>query len=411
MPFLKTDRAAGKRDDPSWQLLAALLCFCVATLVAVYLAWVSLSGAPVAGCGPQSPCQRVLQSRWAYWFGIPVSIPAVLAYAALAAAARHRRRGLRASGVTSTPGWVLSLSLVAIGAAVWFGLLQALVLRSFCAFCLTAHLTATAGACFLIRSASRTRPPSGTPSLAPRIVALSLLPIMLLIAGQLLVRKQTHAVSTLPVPIPTPGDVTSGRTLALYNERFTLELAALPRIGPATAPHAVIALFDYTCPHCRAVHDLLVRAQQRFGDQLLIVTLPVPLDSRCNPLVTTTAPENQNACEYARLGLALWRTKPAAFAAFTAWVFVSPRPPSVEATRHYVEELVGANGLQAALADAWIPRQLQTDAALFEANSKRSGVWQLPQLMIGKALSVGEIQTLDGLLSLLHENLGLKSAD
>ena len=39
----------------------------VAIAGAGYLAWVSFHNAPVAGCGAESGCSKVLQSRWAYW--------------------------------------------------------------------------------------------------------------------------------------------------------------------------------------------------------------------------------------------------------------------------------------------------------------------------------------------------------
>ena len=54
----------------------------VASLVTVYLAYVSLVlGGGVPGCGPDSGCDRVLSSPWAYWLGIPVSLPGFVLYA------------------------------------------------------------------------------------------------------------------------------------------------------------------------------------------------------------------------------------------------------------------------------------------------------------------------------------------
>ena len=54
----------------------------VASLVTVYLAYVSLAlGGGVPGCGPDSGCDRVLSSPWAYWLGIPVSLPGLVLYA------------------------------------------------------------------------------------------------------------------------------------------------------------------------------------------------------------------------------------------------------------------------------------------------------------------------------------------
>ena len=54
----------------------------VASLVTIYLAYVSLAlGGGVPGCGPDSGCDRVLSSPWAYWLGIPVSLPGLGLYA------------------------------------------------------------------------------------------------------------------------------------------------------------------------------------------------------------------------------------------------------------------------------------------------------------------------------------------
>ena len=55
----------------------------IAAMGAGYLAWVSIHNGPAAGCGPESGCNAVLQSRWAYWLDLPVSVPAVLVYLAL----------------------------------------------------------------------------------------------------------------------------------------------------------------------------------------------------------------------------------------------------------------------------------------------------------------------------------------
>ncbi|HCZ03366.1 MAG TPA: hypothetical protein DHV39_08130, partial [Verrucomicrobiales bacterium] len=52
-----------------------------AMAITAYLAFVSLSsegGTP--GCGPDSGCDQVLTSPWAYWLGIPVSLPGLALY-------------------------------------------------------------------------------------------------------------------------------------------------------------------------------------------------------------------------------------------------------------------------------------------------------------------------------------------
>src|SRR4051794_18384025 len=64
--------------------LVRLFAF-VAFAVSIYLLYVTFGGTAVAGCGPDSGCDKVLQSRWSKWFGIPVSLYAVLLYGAMLA--------------------------------------------------------------------------------------------------------------------------------------------------------------------------------------------------------------------------------------------------------------------------------------------------------------------------------------
>src|SRR5580765_5226238 len=77
---------ARPKRSPGEGFLAPRLIFAIrlltagAIVVACYLVWASLSGSAVAGCGPDSGCDQVLHSRWAYWFGIPVSGIALLVY-------------------------------------------------------------------------------------------------------------------------------------------------------------------------------------------------------------------------------------------------------------------------------------------------------------------------------------------
>src|SRR3954451_3235367 len=68
---------------PGFRLLVVRVLLAMAVGVDLYLAWVSLTGGTVAGCGPTSNCHSVLSSRWAYWFGIPVSLAALFVYLSL----------------------------------------------------------------------------------------------------------------------------------------------------------------------------------------------------------------------------------------------------------------------------------------------------------------------------------------
>ena len=80
-PKAKNKKLDGAPSD-AFLLLTRVLAV-IAFVLAGYLAKVSLTGGAIAGCGPDSGCDQVLHSRWGYWFGIPVSLLAVLLYAAM----------------------------------------------------------------------------------------------------------------------------------------------------------------------------------------------------------------------------------------------------------------------------------------------------------------------------------------
>ena len=43
---------------------------------------------------------------------------------------------------------------------------------------------------------------------------------------------------------------------------IVLESGEFPVLGPPDAPHLVVVLADYTCPHCRKLHGMLTEARR-----------------------------------------------------------------------------------------------------------------------------------------------------
>lgn len=124
----------------------------IAILGAGYLAWVAIHNGPVAGCSPGSGCDKVLQSRWAYWLNMPVSVPAVLVYVALLIATVLMEK--RTSPDDQRGAWaaIIGLSVMVAGAAVWFVGLQMFVIEAFCKYCLAAHACGFAAAILCLRN-------------------------------------------------------------------------------------------------------------------------------------------------------------------------------------------------------------------------------------------------------------------
>ena len=109
----------------------------IALVLSAYLTWTTWQASEVVGCSGSSAtdCDAVLTSPWSKWLGLPVSLFGTLTYliilAVLWPAAKRPR------------GWaetvLLTLALLAAGAAIWFVLVQMIFIGSYCPFCMTVH--------------------------------------------------------------------------------------------------------------------------------------------------------------------------------------------------------------------------------------------------------------------------------
>ena len=437
-------------------LWAARVCAAGALLISLYLAWGSIqSGLPV-GCGPDTGCDRVLHSKWAYWFRIPVSVFAVITYVVLLAGSISLAPAMPAPRQRRAWTLVLPCALLVLMAAVWFVALQLFVIKAICPWCMTAHgLGFGAGLLLLLGSPPRQTSEKPweleklvfiSPRALKRIALVALLGIVALIAGQvaytpptskefsqqdILAKLPTNAavmsnvvklltpapaptnppvVATPPKVEPVPAPVVEpkfpSRLHPIYEGRFSIDVSEAPRMGTPTNRHVMVSLFDYTCHHCRLMHPILKEVQQTFSNQLVIVNLPMPLDPKCNPTMQRTHPDHTNACDYARLGLTVWRASHALHHTFEEWVFDGTKPPPLEEARAYARRLLGNEAFDKAAADPWVELQLKLDVALYEL-AYRSGQGSMPQMLIGSKVAVGTYPR-EELLKLLGEQLGLK---
>jgi uncharacterized membrane protein len=376
-------------------MIQAARLFLVGALgVTGFLAWVSLSGAAVPGCGPASGCDRVLASRWATAFGLPVSLLALPVQAALLAVT-FCLRGQVGQERERTRFVATALAVCLVGAAVWFTALQLAALKTVCLLCTTAHALGTTAA-LLICFARHQTTQSPTAPLPRRSTlaasALGVAAVAALIAVQVFTEPPGSPVKSLG----DRGLVLSGsgtdRRMMLHAGAFAFPLNELPILGPPEAPRVALCLFDYTCPQCRAMHGRLVEAQRKFQPRLAIAFLPVPLEGRCNPIVRETLPLHAGACEYARLGLAVWRCDSAKFEPFNLRLLQSKRPPALNLARQFAEELTNPKALSEALADGWADRRIQDAVSLFARNHQTLHVEELPQVILGDSVLLGEVE-------------------
>jgi uncharacterized membrane protein len=378
------NHAAPHRPPAPALLWAARGVAAAALGIALYFLWASVfAGGQVAGCGDNADvgCSHVLSSRWSQWLRLPVSLPAAILYALTLLALF----GIRSDGIW--PGahnaWrlLVVLAVTLLGSALWFLGIQVLVLGSLCVYCVTAHICGILLAGFVLACAPI---PWRRPE-APALLLLGLAGTAALIAGQLLVTPRSPDLQVRQTPEP-----------------LILDVEKYPLLGSVRARYFLVELYDYTCPHCRATSSYLEQARRRYGNQLAILPLVVPLHPGCNKEITTLSPANEHACELARLALAVWRTDPRAFETFHLWLMEAPKVP--EAARQSAAALVGADALAKALADDAINRQLEEHVRIYA----ESGKGQLPRLVYGRQAALGQPADAQQLFDFLEKTVGLR---
>jgi uncharacterized membrane protein len=441
----------------------------VALGVSAYLAWTSLTRGSVIGCGPDSGCDRVLQSRWARWFGIPVSLFAVGIDALTLWGTFALGPGALGTGTPAPArrrGWIAVTfgGMLILGAGLWFVALQ-FVAVGICPFCMTAHGAGVVAALLLLFGAAR--PEGAGEALFAKAGYAASSALAALFLGQIVHTPKTGremrdfavasnaqsflaaqdqgataaktnagTISTAPVqagtsnnaaPIPatsvspapptnvaplqvfTPGMKSlqaMRRPFKTYGGMVGLDLSDVPLIGSETNAHTIVSLFDYTCHHCRLMHPVLTEVQGAFKDRLSIISLPMPLDPKCNHTVTHTHPDHSNACAYAQIALALFRADRVKHHEFDDWLFTGERPPPMLRVVGRAAELVGTNALAQALRDPWVTEQLQFDVALYEI-AYRQQRGEMPQLIIGNTVAPGTFSR-ETVIKMLDDHLGLK---
>lgn len=382
------------------KLLPIRILLAIALGVSIYLAYIAFTGAALGGCGPDSGCDRVLQSRWSRWFGIPVSIFSVIVYGVLFALTF--RLGRKMEPATQRVAWrfIIPVVVVVIASVLWFAGLQWFVLKEMCPLCMTVHgAGAIAAVLFLIAAPFRNAPEKPwqaekqvfvPPRLAGKLAAAGLAAIAFLVAGQVLQKPKTYTFQT-------------------YDGKFQFDLNEVPLIGSPKATNRIVSLFDYTCHHCRIMHWHLMEAHHKLSNRLAIISLPNPLDSRCNSNVRKTPSVHMEACDYAKLGLAVWRANRKAHHDFDNWIFTPEHPPALAEAQQYAAKLVGSNQLARAMQDEWVTKTLQQGINIYSTNYLHYKNGNMPQLIIGTNLVGRTFGSTADLYKLLADHLGIKA--
>ena len=367
--------------------IAVLLLCAACLLLAGWMVFHSLSGVRLVGCGAGSSCDSVMGSPWAYVAGgIPVSLPAAIVYLLLGIFILFLGGDSTEDHSLDRILWpsMLFLSGCIIGAALWFGYLQAFVLHAFCKYCSLLHLLGVVVAVLVVLAAKRVGIKFAFPLIAGLVAA----------GAFAVVQAYTRPEAVYD----------AGRTDASLP---TFMDGEAPVLGAADAPEELTLLFDFQCVHCRRLHKVLPDLLVQAGGQYRIRLCPVPLSSACNPYIPNTGIDRfAGSCPLTRYALAVWYTRPDAFEAY--WDYLSGNgdehaaiDPAAAETRARV--LLGA-GFAAALSDPRIDTYLKKVEELFgrTSNAEKSGV---PRLIHGQNWLVPETDQADELLELIRLSL------
>ena len=437
----------------TWTHAVRILLFSAAIITA-YLWLATLArGGQVPGCGPESDCEKVLSSPWAYWLGIPVSLLGLGLYGAFFFTSFSLKIGQQQKARRALNSMTL-ISFCVLGAAAWFVGVQAVAIGAFCPYCCTAHGLASLAALIFLSQAGRMGSRLSVRMNLGGGIGVALGMVAVVAAVQIVAPKerpapkivdlgQTQPNATIsetkparipkpaPAPKPTPQaaptvdpdpstpavttvtpanlEPAKAGSFHIPKSDLSLDTSRLPLLGSPKAPHQIGCLFDYTCHHCRQLHGYIHESIKKLNGQVSCVMIPMPLDSNCNAMIKRTGRDHVDACKYARICLALQQVAPTKYGEFDRWLFSNHKTAKpLDTVKQYAAKLVGAGVLDKAIASATVQQQLQQNIRAYELNSKNGRNSFMPQTIINDHLIFGPLPSAAALQSRIKQALGLK---
>jgi hypothetical protein len=299
-------------------------------------------------------------------------------------------------------GWsvLVACAVMITGAAVWFILVQLIEIKALCPYCMVEHTIGLVLAMLILAGAEAGRA-------IGRAMTVGVIAVALLIGGQWLY---------------TPRQM---QQFQIGSIEVDLNLVAWPVLGERRAEHVIISMFDYACPHCRAMHEYLTAARHRYGDRFAIVLMPLPQNQACNDAVEYTEENFKESCELAEIALAVFIADPGALDGFDAWMFASEQRRTAAEARAEARRLVGADALDAALKSGR-PRQMIAASVVIHkqtlaipadkiegANAPGSihPFDRVPKLIVGETIFVSRPGSAQELFEAFEATLGIEPVE
>ncbi|HEX3600816.1 MAG TPA: vitamin K epoxide reductase family protein [Lacipirellulaceae bacterium] len=202
------------------------------------------------------------------------------------------------------------------------------------------------------------------------------------------------------------------RLVKFLGGKLTLDVYKHPLIGSPEAPHIAIEMVSYDCTHCRKMHETIQHALDRYGDQVALLVMPVPLDKECNKLITDPTIVHQGACGTARLVIALAKLAPTEFANFHDFLMSGgDKPPGMEKIIPKAYTITSPDRLRELSRSPQVAKQLETYVDLFgmlQAKSSGSKTFGLPVQILGDTVISGSVEKEEDVFKAWEEHLGVK---
>lgn len=189
--------------------------------------------------------------------------------------------------------------------------------------------------------------------------------------------------------LPTPAAV-----LRMLRRRNDAPRPAPPtaddwRIGPPDARVTLIEYSDYQCPHCRTLHGLLARLEERYGDQIAVIHRHLPL-RHTHPLAQLAA----EAAEAAGAQRQFWRMHDRLFAAgddltrdhllaYAAELRLDLARFTADLDNHIHEQAVNEDFKRAVAGGIKLPPTLFVNGILFEGARTEQGLRERIDALLG----------------------------
>lgn len=381
-----------------WLVIQTMLNI-FAIVIGILLSWLYFTNGAIPGCGTGSSCDQVLSSRWTSLAGIvPVSGLALGAYLAIFVASLNIRPAIETSIRNLSWNVLLILAGAIIGSAIWFTILQKWILKSFCIYCMTAHITGVLLSASIIWRSTREYETAQKEKLLIKPFRI----IVLIFAGML-------ASGIVAVLQFNDSPIATHQKNDRLNFQHKMDIENAPIIGSPDAAYKVTLLFDYQCSHCQKIHFMLNSVVQQYKGKLAFVLMTSPLENSCNPHISPEKTTFKNSCELSKIGLAVWLANPSVFPEFENWMFTFDtgstwKPKSIEAAKAKATELLGSEMLETALADRWVSQYLHYGVQLF-GQTLQNGKGAIPKMIYNESWIIPEPYNADDLMTILNKSL------